>query len=365
MTEFIRCRKCAFLNPLDAEFCRRSGCDETLRWHGERVVVDDPVEPAPALRPSIPPDSARPDPLDAVVTPSDVPAILDRPEAPRPRATVTPPRQRPGVGEEACPACATVNPIGLTFCSSCGEELPRAAAPAAKLSLADQLKAGAIVDDETLPGPGAARWWLSALAIVLLGGGAFALFGPPDLWQRVVHETEDSVERISGEAGVSVGAPDVSETAPALGRRLRDFAVMKYLVDGSKTSAWATSWVTPAVENAEPADGECSASDAEASGPGGDLVFAWDEPKDIERVQILGGLPADNSNAALYRRPTIVELRTDTGECVRRDLPGDADGDVVKFRFTGVSEVRVRIIAVSDVDSGGEFVAIREVKFVG
>src|SRR5487761_2390103 len=104
------CAKCGAPNAAGDAFC--GSCGAFLEFAAEEVTAPAPgvIEPAPGPAPGAAPAA-------------DNPAQL--PAAP-PAAAPSFPTSGP-----TCPACGRANPVGRTFCISCGERLPAAGLPAA------------------------------------------------------------------------------------------------------------------------------------------------------------------------------------------------------------------------------------------
>ena len=104
------CAKCGAPNAAGDAFC--GSCGAFLEFAAEEATAPAPgvVEPAPGPAPGATSAAVNPAPL-----------------------TPAPPGAAPSfpTSGPTCPACGRANPVGRTFCISCGERLPAAGLPAA------------------------------------------------------------------------------------------------------------------------------------------------------------------------------------------------------------------------------------------
>ena len=115
------CAKCGASNAAGDAFC--GSCGAFLEFAAEAATAPAPEVVAPAPRPA---------PEAAQVAVSPAPLQAAPPVAPSPFPTAGP----TGPTGPTCPACGRANPVGRTFCISCGERLAAAGLPLAGASRA-------------------------------------------------------------------------------------------------------------------------------------------------------------------------------------------------------------------------------------
>ena len=93
------------------------------------------------------------------------------------------------------------------------------------------------------------------------------------------------------------------------------------------------------------------------------LVFEFAEPRDISRLQILGGRPAVDESRTLFRRPRVLELQVDDGPCTYVLLDDVGELVAIDFDHDDVSTLTIGIVGVYEAEAPGETVEISEVVF--
>ena len=186
---------------------------------------------------------------------------------------------------------------------------------------------------------GLARGGLSGRAMLFRTGGVvvvlgslFAFLGP---WSGPAKSKVRELISADRHSAIAVSEDEVASVAadPTIAAAPFELQGPENVVDRFANTAWATRWldsIGPGFEELPPPDTECQ--------PGAmtdtRLVFEFDEPRDIGRLQVLGGRPRRTSRgrcsggrACSNCGRTTVRARTsvldDVGELVAVDFDHD------------------------------------------
>ncbi len=407
----IVCRKCSRRHPDGTEFCV---CGAYLEFDGEHVsdpsgpgAVQSTVgtagssgslpPPPPAAReseasrwatepaPRAAAGAAEPAPwsgFDAtppapVAAGGGIDAVL--PDAPD-RVAPTEPIWVDGgarAGDIACRQCGTPNGPERFFCRHCGVSLTGAVDAATtprprrvpwwkRLFRRAKTQAGTVDGTTALHrAQGLARGGLSSRTllfrtggVVLLLGGLLAFLGP---WRGTV--TGKVREYLGGNRhpAIDVSADEVTSppTDPTGAPVAFEFQGAENVVDRKSNTAWATQWL-PAGSGFEelPEDGaECQPAPMTDT----ELVFDFEDPPDVARLEILAGRPDDPRTQ--YLRPRVLELQVDDEQCTYVALEDTGELAPVAFEHDDIERLVVRIVGVYDEDAVNQTVEISEIVF--
>ena len=140
---------------------------------------------------------------------------------------------------------------------------------------------------------------------------------------------------------------------------LRNAVIYQVFVDRFANTAWATRWLDPVGPGFEtvPTDTECQP----AAMTDTRLVFEFEDPRDIARLQILPGRPELDESRTLFLRPRVLELRADDGACTYVELADTGELVTVDFDHDDVETLTIGIVGVYEPDAPSETVEISEI----
>jgi hypothetical protein len=412
----IVCRKCSRRVADGTEFCV---CGAYLEFDGEHVPDDGgpaaaaapttgvaaspsaPLPPPPAARqqptagewatqPGASTGRQAPVPTEPApwsgfgstpAEPAPATAGIDavHPDAPERAATTQPVWVEAGArdGDVACRQCGTPNGPERFFCRHCGMSLTGAVDGAAttatkapswwkRLVGGAKARAGAMDATTALNRVhGLSRGGMSGRTmlfrsggIVVLLGGLLAFLGP---WRGPVLAKAREAIGADRHSAIEIAPEEVASIVadPAITPVEFELQGPENVVDRFANTAWATRWLDPVGPGFEtvPTDTECQP----AAMTDTRLVFEFEDPRDIARLQILPGRPDLDESRTLFLRPRVLELRADDGACTYVELADSGELATVDFDHDDVATLTVGIVGVYESDAPSETVEISEI----
>ena len=307
MATQAQCDKCGELNPTDASFCLI--CGAYLGWDQpggappEETRGRTPAQAVPA-EPAAPPSAGSTRPTQPL-TPVDTEAMVAAPR--QPSATRSAPLS-------PCPSCGHRNEPSRRFCGRCGT--PLGAAPTT------------VPQQRSMPASAGSSFWgwwrrtaqeraargayrrslpllyrwrrvvLTLVTLVVLGAVVTVLAGNPVEWGK---------QRWYDVTGKTEPIEKVTARAVPPGSAVPHFDA-KGVVDGSRFTAWATSWSPRRDEQAHACGGDQRSA----------VLLTWSHPVRVRALEIRAGLRKSTARTQ-QARPRRIDV-IGGGQCSHPEL---------------------------------------------